>query len=382
MTKPTEPPWIWPRAAYVHVPFCAHHCGYCDFAVATGQDHQIDLYVEAIGAEMARLRDPQPVDTIFLGGGTPTHLNASQLTRLLDDVRRWLPLNAGGEFSVEANPGTLSADKIAALADAGVNRISLGVQSFQPHLLRVLERDHVPADVPRAVEAVRRRIPQLSLDLIFGTPGQTLDEWNDDLAKALALAPDHVSTYGLTYEKGTRLWKQREGGEIEAEPEDVELALYECAMDLLGEAGFEHYEISNHARPGMRSRHNQVYWANHAYFGFGMGAAKYLRGRRAVNTRELAGYLRKALAGDVIEFQSEELAPEERARETLVMQLRRADGIERRRFREQTGFEVGALAGAALARHQELGLVADDGASVRLTRRGKCVADALVQELL
>jgi oxygen-independent coproporphyrinogen-3 oxidase len=382
VTGAEEKPWIWPRAAYVHVPFCAHHCGYCDFAVVTGQDGQISLYLEALGAEMARLGSPQPVDTIFLGGGTPTHLNANQLERLLDDVRRWLPLNPGGEFTVEANPGTLGPDKIAALAAGGVNRVSLGVQSFQPGLLRVLERDHVPEDVPRAVAAVRRCIPQLSLDLIFGAPGQTLAEWADDLARALALGPDHISTYGLTYEKGTHLWKQREGGAIEAQPEETELALYEMAMDTLGAAGFEHYEISNHARPGMRSRHNQVYWANHAYFGFGMGAAKYLRGRRSVNTRELQGYIRKALAGDVIEFQSEELGPEERARETLVMHLRRADGVERSAFRAQTGFDVDALAGAALARHGELGLVVDNGESMRLTRRGKCLADALVQELL
>jgi oxygen-independent coproporphyrinogen-3 oxidase len=382
VTANAEPPWLWPRAAYVHIPFCAHHCGYCDFAVATGQDSQIDLYIEALDAEMARLGSPQPVDTIFLGGGTPTHLNATQLARLLQTVRRWLPLSANGEFSVEANPGTLERDKIAALADGGVTRVSLGVQSFQPHLLRVLERDHVPADVPRAVEAVRQRIPQLSLDLIFGAPGQTLAEWADDLGKAIALAPDHISAYGLTYEKGTRLWKQREAGDIAAEPEEVELALYELALDTLGDAGFEHYEISNHAKPGMRSRHNQIYWANHAYFGFGMGAAKYLRGRRAVNTRELKGYIRKALAGEVIEFQSEELGPEERARETLMMQLRRSDGIHRDRFLEQTGFEVDSLAAATLTRHRELGLVEDDGVTVRLTRRGKCVADALVQQLL
>ena len=193
------------------------------------------------------------------------------------------------------------------------------------------------------------------------------------------LALDRISTYGLTYGKGTRLWK-RAVGDI-ARSRKTSSRAHEQALDVLGRR-FEHYEISNHARAGMRSRHNQVYWANHAYFGFGMGAAKYLRGRRSVNTRELKGYLRKALAGEPIEFQSEELGPEERARETLMMHLRRADGVERRSFREQTGFDVDELAGAALARHRELGLVTDDGVSVRLTRRGKCVADALVQEML
>src|SRR5437660_4192083 len=147
---------VSPSAAYVHIPFCAHHCGYCDFAVATGQDHLIDLYLEALGIELAMLGEPQCVRTLFLGGGTPTHLDARQLQRLLTDLNRWLPLEAGHEFTVEANPGTLDRDKIEVLADHGVNRVSLGAQSFHPHLLRVLERDHDPADVPRAVDQVKR----------------------------------------------------------------------------------------------------------------------------------------------------------------------------------------------------------------------------------
>jgi oxygen-independent coproporphyrinogen-3 oxidase len=368
-----RPPWIWPRAAYLHIPFCAHHCGYCDFAVATGQDQHIDLYLEALTAELAALGRPQAVRTVFLGGGTPTHLSARQLERLLREVTRWLPGEPGREFSIEANPATLDADKVAVLADHGVNRVSLGAQSFQPHLLRTLERHHQPADVPRAVEVIRQRIPLLSLDLIFGVPGQTLAEWDADLRQALALEPDHLSTYGLTYEKGTRLWKQRRRGQIQALPEETELALYEHAMTTLEAAGLEQYEISSFARPGKRCRHNQVYWANHAYFGFGMGAARYVELRREVNTRDLHTYLRRALAGEPAAFQSEVLPPEERARETIGLQLRRAEGINRLSFAQQTGFDLDALAGPALVRHGQLGLLQDDGASVRLTRRGRCV---------
>src|SRR5262249_8549112 len=158
--------------------------------------------------------------------GTPTYLSAEQLQRLLGDVIHWLPLESGGEFSIEANPGTLDADKVAVLADHGVTRVSLGAQSFQPELLQVLERDHSPDDVARAVAAVRRRIPEISLDLIFGVPGQTLAAWDTDLRGALALQPDHVSTYGLTYEKGTPLWKQRQRGAITALDEESELSLY------------------------------------------------------------------------------------------------------------------------------------------------------------
>ena len=376
------PPWLWPRAAYIHVPFCAHHCGYCDFAVVAGQDQRTDLYLKALAAELATLGEPQQVQTLFLGGGTPTHLSPRELQRLLGDVTHWLPLAPGGEFSVEANPGTLDADKVAVLADHGINRVSLGAQSFHPRVLRVLERQHAPADVSRAVERVRARIAQVSLDLIFAVPGQTQAEWQRDLDQALALQPDHLSTYGLTYEKGTRLWKQRQRHEFQPLQEEAELALYVQGIDTLEAAGFEHYEISSFARPGRRCRHNQVYWANEAYFGFGMGAARYVQGRRELNTRDLNSYLRRALAGQSVTFQSEVLPPEERARETLAVQLRRAEGIDRPSFREQTGFDLDALAGAALQRHVELGLLVDDGAGVYLTRRGKYVADALIAELL
>jgi oxygen-independent coproporphyrinogen-3 oxidase len=371
-----------PRAAYIHVPFCAHHCGYCDFAIAVGRDELTDRYLDALAAELTTLGGPRSLLTLSIGGGTPTYLSAKQLQRLFGDVIRWLPVEPGGEFSIEANPGTLDAGKVAVLADHGVTRVSLGAQSFQPELLQVLERDHSPDDVARAVDAIRRRIPEISLDLIFGVPGQTLADWDADLRRALALQPDHVSTYGLTYEKGTPLWKQRQRGTIAALDEESELSLYAHATDILEAAGFEHYEISNFARPGRRSRHNQVYWANEAYYGFGMGAARYLDGRREQNTRDLAAYIRKALAGESTTFQSETLPPEQRARETIAVQLRRSDGICRTAFRRQTGYDLDALAGPAVARHVDLGLLEDDGERVRLTRRGKYVADAVVTELL
>ena len=382
MEADSLPPWVWPRAAYVHVPFCAHHCGYCDFAVATGQDHAIDRYIQALDMELAQLRQAQPVQTLFLGGGTPTYLNSRQLKNLLEVVIRWLPLVANGEFSVEANPGTLDADKIDILAQHGVNRISLGAQSFHPHLLAVLERDHRPDDVVRAMDRIRNRIANVSLDLIFGVPGQTVAEWEADLDRALALQPVHLSTYGLTYEKGTRLWKQQRQGQVQALAEETELAMYLLAMDRLEGAGFEHYEISSFALPGFRCRHNQVYWANEAYFGFGMGAAAYVQGRRKLNTRDLQTYLHRALAGNSCVFQSEELPPEEQARETLLLNLRRADGIDREQFRKQTGFDVDELAGGALSRQVELGLLQDDGRRIALTRRGKCVADTVISQIM
>jgi oxygen-independent coproporphyrinogen-3 oxidase len=377
-----RPPWLWPRAAYVHVPFCAHHCNYCDFAVAAGQDHLQDAYVRALAAELATLGEPQPVQTLFLGGGTPTHLGLDLLEQLLSVVTHWLPPGPGAEFSVEANPGTLDPSRVTVLAAHGVNRVSLGAQSFHPHLLRVLERDHGLAEVARAALAVKGQIGQVSLDLIFAVPGQTLGDWRADLEAALALEPDHLSTYGLTYEKGTRLWKQRARGEVRPLDEEAELAQYELARDVLEAAGFEHYEISSFARPGRRCRHNQVYWANEAYFGFGMGAARYVAGSRELNTRDLHTYIRRTLAGQSPTFQRETLGPEERARETLALQLRRAEGIDRPSFRAQTGFDLDALAGPAVARLVDLGHLAEDNTRVRLTRQGQCVADAVLGELL
>jgi oxygen-independent coproporphyrinogen-3 oxidase len=377
-----QSPWRWPRAAYVHVPFCAHHCGYCDFAVAAGQDHLIERYLDALTAELATLGTPQPVQTLFLGGGTPTYLGPAPLEKLLAAVTHWLPLRPGHEFSVEANPGTLDVDKVTVLAGYGVNRVSLGAQSFRPRLLRVLERDHRPGDVSRALAAVRRCIDQVSLDLIFGVPGQTLADWQADLDAALALGPDHLSTYGLTYEKGTRLWKQRLRGDVRSLDEEAERAQYELAMDRLAAAGLEHYEISSFARAGRRCRHNQVYWANEAYFGFGMGAARYVAGTRELNTRDLGTYMRRTLAGESAVFQREALVPVERARETLALQLRRAEGIRRVSFRRQTGFELDALAGKALTCLVAAGLLDSDSDGVCLTRDGKCVADAVVRELL
>jgi oxygen-independent coproporphyrinogen-3 oxidase len=297
-------------------------------------------------------------------------------------VQRWLPLRANHEFSVEANPSGLDAEKVALLADFGVNRLSLGAQSFEPALLRVLERDHQPDDVPRVLGFIRPRIANVSLDLIFGVPGQTLEQWQSDLARAIALNPKHIATYGLTYEKGTRLWKQRERAEVLALDEDTECGFYTHAMDALEGAGFEHYEISNFARPGFRCRHNQVYWANHAYYGFGVGAARYVDGMRELNTRDVRTYINRLLAGKSPTFQSERLDSRERAVETLAVQMRRADGVRRAEFLTQTGLSLDDLAGPKITELVSQGLLGDDNNGIALTRRGKCLADAIVQALM
>ena len=377
-----RPPWLRPRAAYIHVPFCAHHCGYCDFAVAVGQDDRMDAYLDALEIELSRLSEPRPMQTLFFGGGTPTYLPLPQLERLLNLVQHWLPFLPDHEFSVEANPSFLDKEKVALLHAFGVNRLSLGVQSFQPRLLQILERDHRPDDVPRVLEFIRPLIANYSVDLIFGVPEQTIEQWRDDLERAFALKPMHVASYGLTYEKGTRLWKQREHGELHALDEETEYRFYTHAMDALAAAGFEHYEISNFARPGFRCRHNQTYWANYAYFGFGVGAARYVNGVRELNTRDIRTYIQRLLAGHSPTFQSECLLPRERAVETIAVQLRRAAGLARRDFAEQTGFALDDLIGPKIREFVAQELLNDDGHAVVLTRKGKCLADAVNEALM
>jgi putative oxygen-independent coproporphyrinogen III oxidase len=376
-------PWVWPRAAYVHIPFCAHKCGYCDFASLAGSDHLADRYLDALGEEMAFLDEPQDVDTIFIGGGTPTRLDARQLDRMLAMVRRWFRLSPGGEWTVEANPGTLDAEKADVLAQGGVNRVSLGAQSFQPDLLRALERNHSPEEVPRALDLIRPRFPFWSFDLIFGVPGSTPELWADDLETALKLEPSHLSCYGLVYEKGTALWKQEKAGLVRPVDEESERTMYEHTIDRLALEGLAMYEISNFARPGHESRHNLVYWTNDAYFGVGLGAARYLRGVRSSNTRDLPAYLRRIEEGRDATGPTETLEPEARARETAVLMLRRTGiGLDRDDFRRRTGFDIDELAGPTLAKHRSGGLLEDDGRRFRFTREGLFLADTVLSDLL
>ena len=379
-----EPRWFWPRAAYVHIPFCSHKCGYCDFASLAGVDHLADRYLSALEREIeAALVEPQEVDTIFVGGGTPTRLDAPSLARLTMMIRRWLILAPGGEWTVEANPGTLDTAKADVLAEAGVDRVSLGAQSFQADLLRVLERDHGRRHVEQALELVRPRFARWSLDLIFGVPGSTIDTWRADLEIALGLGPAHLSCYGLVFEKGTALWHERQSGRVEPVDEETERTMYEWTIERLGAAGLDIYEISNFAVPGHESRHNLAYWSNDAYFGFGVGAARYLRGVRSVNTRDINAYLRRIESGMPATGPTEELSAEDRARETAILMLRRTRcGIERSDFELRTGFDLDSLALDTITRYQMRGLLEDNGRRVRLSHEGLFVADQILCDFL
>lgn len=366
----------------MHVPFCAHRCGYCNFTLIAGRDELVGRYLTALEQELSLLGERPAVETLFIGGGTPTHLSPADLERLLKIVRSRFELAAEGEFSVEANPFGLDRQRVAVLAEHGVTRLSLGAQSFDRDKLALLERDHAATDIVRSVELARDALQSVSLDLIFGVPGETPAVWRDDLAAALRLEPDHVSTYGLTFERGTAFWSRLSRGRLRRLDEELERTMYAEAIDALGGAGFEHYEVSNFARPGHRCRHNEVYWAAEEYYAAGPGAARYLGGRRETNHRSTTTWMKRVLSGQSPVAESETLSPEDRAREALVLALRRLEGIERREFAARTGFELDALIGRELPRLVELGLLSDQDSRVRLTREGLFISDAIWSRFL
>jgi oxygen-independent coproporphyrinogen-3 oxidase len=371
-----------PSAAYIHVPFCAHRCGYCDFTLVAGKDHLLGDYLRALEIELESLAVPRTIATLFVGGGTPTHLSSRDLERLLSLLGRWFHFAAGYEFSVEANPAGFSRDKVAVLAEHGVNRVSLGVQSFDAQVLATLERDHDAPQVEAAAKLLAEKIPRFSFDLIFGVPGQTLELWRETLQRAVALGPGHISTYGLTFEKGTAFWSRRARGDLRQVPDELERAMYAAAMDDLTAAGFEQYELSNFARPGHRCRHNETYWAGLPYYGFGPGAARYLAGRRETNHRSVTTWLARVLSKKSPVADVDSLSPADRARETLIVALRRARGVSRDEFRLQTGFDLEEVAGAAIARHCATGLLETTVDGIRLTREGKFLADTVIVDCL
>ena len=360
-----------PRAAYVHVPFCRHRCGYCNFSVVAGRDDLTEAFLEALARELSELATPREVDTLFIGGGTPTHLEPPSLVRLLEIVKYWFPTASGYEWTVEANPVDLSQEKAEILAAYGVTRISLGVQSFQDRKLALLERDHRSREVRHAFDTAKHHISSVSIDLIFGVPGETLVEWTRDLSEAIALGPDHLSTYSLTFERGTQFWNRRQKGNLLPIEEDAGGQLYERAIDTLGAAGWQHYEVSSFARPGYRCRHNEVYWTGGEYFAAGPGAARFINGRRESNHRSTSTYLRYLSEGRNPVQESELLDNEMLARERLVFGLRRLEGIALTRFQQDTGYTVEQLAGESVRRFLDMQLLEETETHLRLTRRAR-----------
>lgn len=371
-----------PTSAYIHVPFCQHRCGYCDFTLVARKDHLIDDYLAAMEQQLATVEPGTELQTLFLGGGTPTHLGIKQLERLLAAIFSRFRLAADAEFSIEANPLNLSIDKIDFLQQSGINRVSLGVQSFHSEILTFLERDHQPQEIFDIVNNLQARIPNTSLDLIFAVPGQSLQDWQDSLAAAVGLGIPHLSTYGLTIEKGTSFWSRQQSGLFDLPADDLAGTMYEYSLEYLGSQGLQHYEISNFARPGFECRHNEVYWTGYPYYGFGPGAASYLNGVRRQNHRSVVTWLKRIAAGESPIAEEEELDPESRAREAIIFGLRRRIGIGLADFESRYGFSLSELAEEAMQKNLAAGLLEQTETHLRLTPAGCLLADSIVVDFL
>lgn len=366
-----------PRAAYVHVPFCRHRCGYCDFAVLVGRDDLAERYFQALSRELDRPARPLVVDTLYVGGGTPTHLGAAGLARLWETFHGRIAPVAGAEVTIEANPADVSAELVVAALGCGVTRVSLGAQSLSEPVLAALDRDHGPADVRCAVGLLHDAGLDVSLDLMVAAPGQRQAEVEADLDAAVALEPEHLSVYCLTWERGTRFGTRLARGLVERADEDLERRMVEGAIDRLSAAGFEHYEISNFARPGRRCRHNETYWDLRPWEAFGPGAARFDGRVRTANHRSPFTWMQRLETGADPSADVERMDDEEAARERICVGLRRCDGIDRNSFLEAAGIPFDDLAGAFLGDWIAAGLATDDGARVRLTREGMLVSDAM-----
>lgn len=360
---------------YVHLPFCPYICPYCDFAKWAWDDVRAARYLAALRDELAQAPAVE-ARTLFFGGGTPTTYAPEAIAALIGDVRARFALPRDAEVTTEANPDPSLATRLGELHDAGVNRLSIGVQSFDPRELRVLGRRHTAADVAHAVRTARvAGFANLSIDLIFGVPGQSEESWAASLDAAVALEVDHVSCYGLTIEEGTpyAAWFARDPSAFA--DDSLEARLYAIAIDRLRVAGFEHYEISNWAKPGFRSQHNAIYWANDPYLGLGVGAASYLGGVRSTHTRDLDAYCDAALAGAPIPGESERLEGAKQAGEAIMLALRTAEGVDVPAFRERYGIDVHQRYRSVVGDLVAAGVLAADPARLRLTERGRFVAN-------
>lgn len=374
---------------YGHIPFCFHKCHYCDFySIVDAEDRQ-QAFTERMIGEIEAFADAgaPPVNTIFFGGGTPTLLQPILWAKLLHSLNARFDLTALVEFTVEANPETVTAELLDILVAGGVNRLSIGSQSFNQTHLKTLERWHDPQNVARSVQFARAAgIDNVNLDLIFAIPGQSLDQWAADLEQALSLKPEHLSCYSLTYEPGTAMTVKLQRGRITPAEEDLEAAMFTHTIARLTAAGFDHYEISNFALPGRRCQHNLMYWQNGSWLAIGPSASGHLSGIRWKNTPHLGKYLASASGGAPIQ-DVERLDAEASVGEQLMLRLRLIEGVEHAWLASHLNPAPGKNIQSSprrdtIDRFIADGLLESTPTHLRLTRRGLMLADSIVAELL
>lgn len=366
----------FPRHLYIHVPFCARRCSYCDFSIAVRRDVPAREYLEALTAELD-LRFPatptheRTLDTLYLGGGTPSRLGGRGIASLLDALRARLGIAGDAEITIEANPDDVSVDAARAWRDAGVNRLSLGAQSFDPRALAWMHRTHTSDQIAEATDAIRAAgIENVSIDLIFSLPAALERDWHDDLRRAISLAPSHVSLYGLTVHERTPLARWRDRGDVTEAPDETYATEFLLAHEVLTAAGFDHYEVSSYAQPEVRSRHNASYWSGVPWVGLGPAAHEFDGVRRRWNIGPYARWAQLVRGGrDPIEGE-EVLSSENRAAERVYLGLRTSSGLKLTRAEQSTARRWADAGWASLV-----------GDVVRLTPEGWLRLDALAADL-
>ena len=369
---------------YIHIPFCRSKCDYCDFYSLAGREDQMDRYQKALLAhlkETAPLAQGYPVDSIYFGGGTPSYYGAKRIKELLAHLSKLFQVEKDAEITVECNPDSVDLKSLRILRKAGVNRLSMGMQSAQEEELRAIHRIHTPQQTNQAVEAARKaKFTNLSLDLIYGLPGQTMESWKATVEHALSLIPQHLSCYGLKVEEGTPLARRVAEGEVLPD-DDQQADLYLWTVGRLERAGLPQYEISNFAKPGYESRHNLRYWLTRPYIGFGPGAHSDFGGRRYSFVRDLDAYIRGVLeGGDIID--SSELIPQrERCGEYLMLRLRTVRGVDGREYRHTYFMDFAPLE-ARLREFAAQGWAEEADGRWRLTPKGFLVSNQLIGDLL
>jgi len=370
---------------YLHIPFCKHRCGYCDFNVYVHhRDESKARYVDALCREITAHKDPAlTIPTIFFGGGTPTQLPAEDLARILDTVRATFTVAPNAEITTEANPDDATPEYFATLRAAGFNRLSFGVQSFNDTLLKTIDRVHSASQACHAVTLAKDAgFTDISLDLMFALPRQTLSDWERSLDIALSLNVPHFSLYSLIVEEKTIFWAKRERNNLPLPSEDTEADMFALAIQRMKDAGYLHYEVSNFARPGYTCKHNEIYWRNEDYFGFGAGAVGYRNGVRHANERYPNRYSAALETTGTATVWNEQLSREETMGETIMLALRLRQGMNLDNFATRFGVRAEEVYAPIIAKYQANGLLEQNKHFLRLTERGLFVANEVMGAFL
>ena len=369
---------------YIHIPFCRKRCSYCSFVSYAGRLGDIAKYMQAVKYEISQRIDGRQLKSVYFGGGTPSLVPARYIKSLMESIRRYFPNSGKTEVSLEANPCTIDNTCLKALLNAGINRLSIGLQSLDDGELSTLGRLHNSQQALEAVKHARSAgFDNINLDLIYGIPGQTVSSWEQTLREAVNLSPEHLSLYGLSLEPGTLMMELIESGALPQLNPDLSADQYELAEEILEEEGYRHYEISNWAKPGYECRHNLVYWNRGEYIGAGTGASSYLGGRRYNNTSSLDKYLEEALAGKTISIENDEIiSPELASAEAAILSLRLDEGIDMEKYNRDYCTDILSVYNKQITELEGYGLIQNDGVYIKLTPRGRLLGNEVFWRFL